>query len=71
MVEGVHEGLRKHIKEPIQWNFPSMDTNGTKIFVVISEVSLFQVENSIYKVGTQSFRCPYFGVPFKEGRSKV
>ena len=50
-----------------------MDTIGDKTFVLISEVSLFQGENNLYKVGTRSSvlinegsvfqRCPLRGVP--------
>ena len=32
----------------------NMDTIGTKLIVLISEVSLFQGDNNLYKVGTQS-----------------
>ena len=41
---------------PIQWNLSTTDTLGTKIVVLISEVSLFQGENNmyLYKVGTRS-----------------
>ena len=37
-------------------NLSNMDTLGTKIIVLISEVSLFEGENNmyLYKVGTQS-----------------
>ena len=38
----------------IQRNLSSTDTLGTKIIVMISEASLFQRENNLYKVGTQS-----------------
>ena len=50
--------------KPILWNLSIMDIIGTKIFVLISEVSLFQGENNTYayKVGTRSSvltnRCP-------------
>ena len=39
-----------------QWNLSNTDTIGTKIIVLISEVSLFKGENNmyLYKVGTQS-----------------
>ena len=37
----------------LQWNLSDTDTLGTKIIVLISEVSLFQGENN-YKIGTQS-----------------
>ena len=42
--------------KPILWNLSIMDTLGTKIFVLISEVSFFQGENNTYayKVGTWS-----------------
>ena len=40
----------------LQWNLSNMDTIGTKIFVLINEVSLFQGENNTYlnKVWTLS-----------------
>ena len=43
-------------ENPIQWNLSNTDTIGTKVFVLISEVSSFQGENNryLYKVGTQS-----------------
>ena len=57
-----------------QWKLSNMDTRGTKICVLISEVSLFQGENMyLYKVGTWSSvlinqvslfqRCPLREVP--------
>ena len=47
----------------IQWNPSNTDTLGTKIIVLISEVSLFQGENNMYldKVGTRP------GVLIKQG----
>ena len=47
----------------IQWKPSNTDTLGTKIIVLISEVSLFQGENNmyLYKVGTQP------GVLIKQG----
>ena len=52
---------------------PNMDTIGDKTFVLISEVSFFQGENNLYKVGTRSSvlinegslfqRCPLREVP--------
>ena len=58
----------------IQWNLTNTDTLGTEIIVLISEVSLFQGENTqLYKVGTwpsvlinqvSLFQgCPLRGVP--------
>ena len=40
----------------IQWNLSNTDTLGTKIIILINEVSFFQGENNmyLYKVGTQS-----------------
>ena len=36
----------------IQWNFPTLDTTSTKIYIcLISELSLFQGENIIIKLG--------------------
>ena len=45
-----------------------MDTLGTKIIVLISEVSLFQAENNmyLYKVGTQSSVLSKQGVLISE-----
>ena len=39
----------------IQWNLSNTDNLGTKIIVLISEVSFFQGKNNmhLYKVGTQ------------------
>ena len=38
----------------IQWNLSNVDTIGTKTFVLVSEVFLFQEDNNLYEVGTQS-----------------
>ena len=40
----------------LQWNISNTDTLGTKVIVLISEVSLFQGENDMYlcEVQTQS-----------------
>ena len=68
-------------KESLKWKQPriysvsNMDTLGTKIFVLISEVSSFQGDNNmqLYKVGTRTsvlnnqvslFQgCPLRGIP--------
>ena len=48
----------------LQWNLSNVDTNRTKIFVLINEVSLFQGKN---KVGTQSSILSLFqGCPFRD-----
>ena len=63
------------------WNLSNTDTLGTKIIVLISEVSLFEGENKmyLYKVGTQSSvlinqvslfpRCPLREVPLYQSHS--
>ena len=64
------------VRKYIQWNLSNTDTLGTKIIILISEVSFFQGENNmyLYKVGIQSSvlikqdvlksqRCPLREVP--------
>ena len=56
----------------IQWNLSNTDTLGTKIIVLISEVSLFQGKNNmyLYKVGTRS-SVLIKQVSFKRGSTVV
>ena len=53
IVSAAHSETRTY---HVQWNLSNTDTLGTKIIVLISEVSLFQGENNmyVYHVGTRS-----------------